>query len=157
MNPFSKVATANNPGLYQAGNAPGSISGTPVPSGFIGEVVSFTNRIVAAITTNYVANASALTTLQPGTWLVLGEMGSVAAASLTWVGAGIATNNASNTTGFIHSVTCFVANASVPVQSPLMAAIVRVPAGTTQALYAKAKTLGANTNITVGGNAVRIA
>jgi hypothetical protein len=38
-----------------------------------------------------------------------------------------------------------------------MAAIVQVPTGTTQALYAKAKTLGANTNIVVSGIAIRIA
>lgn len=123
----------------------------------IGEKISFTLRAVSAVTSNYVANASPLVTLGPGTWQLFGEFAVTQVASLTWGGTGIATNTASDSTGFINSFAGYVCNASVPVQGPCCPVTITVPEGTTQVLYAKAKTLGANTTISVGGFAVRIA
>jgi len=131
----------------------GSTSGVAPAAGVIGEVRAFTNRVVSAVTANFVANASALDVLPAGHWAVYGKA-SVATGSVTSLNALISTNIASDATGDIGSTSITTPTFSGFATAPLFVAVVDV--ATTLGIYAKANTSGANANVTVSGFAIRI-
>jgi hypothetical protein len=69
----SGIATATTPGLYKAGQAPGSTAGTAIASGYVGERQTQTQ----ASNVTLVGSSSVATTskeLQPGVYLLAGTI-----------------------------------------------------------------------------------
>lgn len=139
-----------------ARNIVGDTSGSVVPTGMVGEVRSFTARTIAAVTTGMTASA-ALDTLPAGRWHIVPNVTATAAASATTIEVIISSNNANDGTGSIGSYSA--ANTSGVTSGnwgfPLQNCILDV--STSQILYAKAQSTGANRNAIVSGYAIRIA
>lgn len=139
-----------------ARNIVGDTSGSVVPTGMVGEVRSFTARTIAAVTTGMTASA-ALDTLPAGRWHIVPNVTATAAASATTIEVIISSNNANDGTGSIGSYSA--ANTSGVTSGnwgfPLQNCILDV--STSQTLYAKAQSTGANRNAIVSGYAIRIA
>jgi hypothetical protein len=68
----SGIATATTPGLYKAGQAPGSTSGSPVAAGFVGEKITWATAPATASSSASMATPSDWTnatfTLGAGVW-----------------------------------------------------------------------------------------
>jgi hypothetical protein len=143
-----------------ARNIVGDTSGTAVPSGYVGEKRSFTARSISAVTTGYTANATALDTLPGGRWLVFFTMVVTAAASATMLECIISGNSNNDSTGNLdpESQISAVNTSGITVGAwafPGNSFVLDV--SSSQALYAKSQSYGANRSVSVDGYAVRIA
>lgn len=67
----SGIATASTPGLYKAGQAPGTTSGTAIAAGYIGEQIQSRVSTFTNISTNAGAALTSIT-LTAGTWDITG-------------------------------------------------------------------------------------
>lgn len=151
------LATGGVAGLYQAGVAPGLTTGASIGSGFIGEKLIFTTRTVSAVTSGVTANASPLATLTAGVWLINWYIAGAVTVSTTGHGAFISTNSSNDSTGNIHpdNVRTEIADAAFGTRLSGLNHVYTV--GGSTPIYAKAISYGANRNVTIGGEAVRIA
>lgn len=126
-------------------------------AGNVGEKLTFTSRAVSAVTSGYTANASALTTLTPGVWLICSRVSSNGGASLSgwaaFIGTGTANANSEHIDSSVDTVFVdeedFGAGVAVPS--------IYYATSASQAIYIKAQSFGATTTITCTGFAVRIA
>lgn len=151
---FGIVQPGVSSGLVSSSGLPGNTSGLPIPTEYVGEKLNFTSRSVTGGNQTWVANASALVTLTPGTWLILGN------AAFSIIGTAQAVAISTSTTagsGQIAKMTV-VQNATLNVEGQLPVAYYQVTSGTTQSLYIHGLASSTTTGtITVNGFAIRIA
>ena len=130
----------------------GRTDGSAPAAGYVGEVLTFTTRAVTA-TTSYASNASALTTLTPGIWVIYSAIGNPAGAHLI-IGALISTNSSNDATGSIGNDTQSIADATYGTTLPLIAVTMNVSTNTP--IYAKAVTGATTAVVNISGVAVRV-
>jgi len=147
----------NYPLTVSATQVAGNAAGTAPVAGYIGEKLTFTARTVSAVTSGVTANASVLTTLTPGVWLINWYVSGAVAASTTGHGAFISTNSSNDTTGNIHPDNVRTEIADAAFGARLTGLIHTYAVNSSTPIYAKAISYGANRNVTIGGEAVRIA
>lgn len=151
---FGIVQPGVSSGLVSASGLPGNTTGSAVAAGYVGEKLDFTSRSVTGGDQAWVANANALVTLTPGTWLILGN------AAFSIIGTAQAVAISTSTTagsGQIAKMTV-VQNATLNVEGQLPVAYYQVTSGTTQSLYIHGVGSSATTGtMTVNGFAIRIA
>ena len=148
------VATSTDLGFVIGGKLPSDISGASIDSGYVGEIVSLTERVVAAINTQYSSNANALVTLPAGKWIVFAYMQSsqIGAGSQTLVS--LAVNGTDDNSGLIGEILITADGASFSSRGPLNPHYVDSSSSVT--LYAKARVTSSSANVTVRGYAIRI-
>jgi len=146
----------SNSALYVQGPVLGANTGAAISAGYVGEKLDFTTASISATTTGITANTTALTTLTPGVWMIVGNVGSGGNASLTGIQAFIATgtNNAADQYLTSANDATVVSDPAFGGRTPMI--VLYYKATTSTPIYAKAKSYGANTTVTVQGYAVRI-
>lgn len=135
----------------------GRIDGGAVVAGDVGEIVSFTERTITAMTANYTASTS-LGTLKKGIWIVYPYCSVTTKTSLVNISNAISTNNTSDGSGFIgNGVRTDVPGNISLMGVPLQSQFITVTVDDTN-LYGKSSSNGVDTvTVKVGGYAVRIA
>lgn len=125
-----------------------------VPSN-IGYTIRFTSRTIAAITGAY-TSALALVILPKGMWLLYPQIQVSSAASLTGMDTFLALNSNNDLTGYIGTgnVDVVIASATLTIQVPSI--VVPFLATEVTPIYPKARSRGANTNVSFTGYAVLI-
>ena len=126
----------------------------------IGEVRAFTSRTVTTTAAGtWATNASVLDTLTAGVWLVIGHSTINNLTSMTAAATGIDTaNNTSAPSVGIQNWIGYNPLTGRSDNKQMGIFTVVVPSGSTQALYAKAVTVGAvGSNCSVSGFAIRMA
>lgn len=153
-----KVASGAAVGFpVSARNIVGDTSGTAVAAGYVGEVRTFTSRTVAAVTTGFTANSSALDTLTAGTWQVFTYNTATATTSATYAEVIISSNSNNDSTGSLGQFSALNTTNLTSSSWTFPGVPFTINVSSTQALYAKSQSYGANRNIAVAGYAVRIA
>lgn len=134
----------------------GDTSGVAVGAGYIGQLVSFTERAVISGTSNYTATTNSIGQLTTGIWVVFPYVVVTGGSGATSVDARISTNNSADGTGLIGVSFYRAVPAGVNIGGPLQSSHVVVSTATYD-IYGKATSSGAGATCTFGGYAVRIA
>jgi len=134
-----------------ARNIVGDRSGTVVPSGYIFEKITFTNRDISANTAGATPSTSSLGTLTPGVWILyFGWVNTTAAGS---TGESVYLCNSSGLT--FYSEVCYAYhNNAFSGRWTGLPATINLTSDTP--IFAAAKAFGANHTVTVQGFAIRI-
>ena len=141
----------------------GKTDGAAVAAGYVGERRNFTQAIISAVTTGFTGLATPLDTLPAGCWLINFMVGATGAASATLAEGGIATNSNNDTTGILLIDATNAAIATINTNGVTSGNYYAGGPGlilnisSSQAIYGKAITYGANRNVIIRGFAVRIA
>ena len=130
--------------------------GSAVPAGYVGEVRNFTSRTISATTTGMTASL-ALDTLTPGRWHIVPNAAAVATAGATSAEVIISTNNSNDATGSIGSYSAANTASLTTGTWTFQLQNCILDLSTSQTIYAKCQSTGANRNVTVSGFAIRIA
>lgn len=153
---FGIVSPGVSAGLVSASGLPGNTTGNAIASGYVGQLVSFTERAVTSGTANYAATSSSLGQLTTGIWMIFPYVVITGGSGATSIDARISTNNTADGTGLIGASFYRAVPASVNIGGPLQPSYVVVSAATYD-IYGKATSGGAGAVCTFGGHAVRIA
>ena len=154
-----KVSSGASVGFpVSSANIVGRTDGVAPATNMLGERLTFTARACSATTTQWVPNASALTTLTPGSWILYSWATDSGGASTTWASAGISTNTTTDAGAFTGAIAgpSYMSDPAIGFQNwSMQTATIDVSVATP--IYAKAKAGGAAQTVTVNGFAVRIA
>ena len=147
-----------------ARNIVGDTSGSVVPTGMLGEVLTFTARGGLVTTGGWrIPDTNPLVTLTSGNWIIYGRLLNtvgIAAGTTSMTGA-ISNSSVAGTGVGVPAVYGRLDNAFVAagsgLEAPLSVNYVTVSPGSTLPLYAQFISSGANNTINISGYAVRIA
>lgn len=147
-----------------ARNIVGDTSGSVVPVGMLGEVLTFTARGGLVTTGGWrIPDTNPLVTLTAGNWIIYGRLLNtvgIAAGTTSMTGA-ISNSSVAGTGVGVPAVYGRLDNAFVAagsgLEAPLSVNYVTVSQGSTLPLYAQFISSGANNTINISGYAIRIA
>lgn len=127
--------------------------GTAIPTGYMAETVTLGNTSQAGGAGAWAANTTPMATLQPGSWIILGN----AVGALTTVAQAVAISTSTTAGSGIITQCNMTTNSSINAQMQMQVIVYRVPPGSTQPLYMHCYNASGTATGSVSGIAIRIA